>query len=678
MAVKYQILFQDVDGNDCKITFDFADYSGAPIDITASGDPLTISYQGDQDDLFQKVVTSQASIRCIAQPDFVNDTRDIDDQTVKVNIGTPAFKWDGYLITYQRSEEFDSGNYELEMIAKDPYSYLKEETNRLLSNTNIMGKQSFSDIVSAITSLTVQTIIDYQPMNGVTPVTGELFDNVHILVETFMEDGVLPSGTDIIEKICDLFNCTSFAQDGVIYFRQPRKLLDLPVKNIGENGKYPDFLIATAEEVTRTKAYVQLGVKQTYPDDLGGSFIENNFFYFKDPTKPTGQEYRQWQYLTGGDYDNYNVTTPKILRSDFRGITITGLVTDAIAYPNPWTFPDFPKYMVGITDIVPYPTGGLFHLRLKYKYHTYDQTQPVPNIKYAFNVIAVFGDGTMFATSYSGEGGRDKVNGTWVDISATHASGWNVPLIQFPLANGEKETEFELTLDCSNFSDFPYTKGDFNFMVILWPINRAGVNSSYASQFASPEACLPPDITLTEVSIMPDTYKLTDTYPGVYDNPTSKYLHVFSSDETNTRSDKKFKEVADTLEVVAGTIMGTGNTFNNPSATIPWQGLNGTLMLSNGTAISKFRGVIDDKLITLNAKDRMYFLRQPRNKITVDIRSTTLKFSDILSFPGYITGKYVQMEAEYRVADCEHTIIVQELRGKDDPNDIIENYLSSE
>lgn len=681
MAAKYQILFNDIEGNACKVTFDFADWDGPVKDIEAAGDPVTISYNGEPDNLFQQVVTSKATLRLIAQEDFVRDSRDIDDREVSVTIVTPACKWIGYLIADERTELFDSGNYELELTCVDAFSYIKENANKILSNTDILSAQTLTTLVTAIVGLPCTLNIGYKPMSGGSAVNGNLFDLLYILVETFMDGGLLKSGIDIISEICDLFNCTSFVEDGVINFRQPRALIDSESKEIGcKDEGYADFLI-NDEQVYRTTGIVQLGVRHNY-GDIGGNIVLNNFFYYYNGSRPIGSEFNHWQYRTDTDC---TVTRELIQRENANGIFIKGLINTDNSnerVTTNWSYMNSSPFLYSISEFASIIAqmdpllNSDYYLRLKYRYHRYALSRTTDPIKYAFRVFAVFSDGSKYTFGYDGDGGRDashtlwSTNGTPTDL---------MPYISFPLDASNSESTFELKISCKAGKSFPVNKGDYQFMVVLYPMSPENTINQMSKDI------IPDDINITEISIMPDIYTMQDLVINRDINPARNRIEsaLFATDETYCRSIGRFKTVNDPVEVVAGNKISEGvdTVVNNPNQ-YQLSGLNGMLMSSatRGNDYLTYQNAAGqiDKLVTLNAKDRMYFLRQPRNQITVDVRSSSLKFSDILNFPGFIEGKYVQMDSEYRVAECEHTITVQELKGADEGTDIIENFLSSE
>lgn len=684
MAAKYQILFNDVDGNACKVTFDFADWTGDVKDVLAAGDPVTINYNGDRTNLFQQVVTSKAVIRVVAQEDFVLDTRDIDDREVSVTIETPAGKWIGFLVSYQRSEIFDSGNYDLEVSCVDAFSYIKENANRILSDTLVMGAQSLNTIISAIVGLPTVLQIAYKPVTETGAVEGNLFDLLFILVETFMEGGLLKNGIDIVSSICDLFNCTSFIENGTIYFRQPRALLDTEVKEIGcKDEGYKDFLI-DQEEVTRTVGVAQLGVKHDY-GNIGGNIIFNNFFYYYKGSAAPGSEFPHWQFRTD---TLCTVTRSLIQRDNSNGVFINGLVDTSDptqSVDRIWGTGDPHTFLYAVSDfvnVIEQPDDNLngeYYLRIKYRYHRYALQRTTDPIKYAFRVFAIFADGTKYTFGYDGDGGRTEQHSAW---STNTDSSTKMPLITFPLAASNSESTFELNIICRAGLNFPVNKvDDFNyqFMVVLYPITPQNTINQM------PADVIPNSINITEVSIMPNIYTMSDLNIDRKANPARNRVDssLFTSEECYTLSNRKFKTVNDPITAIAGRKIAEGadTSVSNP-VQYSLKGLDGVLMssITRGTDYILYQNEagMQSHLVKLNAKDRMYFLRNPRNQITVDIRSSSLKFSDILSFPGYVNGKYVQMESEYRVADCEHTVTVQELSGEDTSDDIIETFLSSE
>lgn len=685
---KYILPFYDEDGNSCQVSFDIEGYTGDPIVLIGGATPLVIAYNGDPNDIFQQIIDSKASITVDYNEQFLNDTRDIDDKQVLVNINYGlGLKWVGFLIADERIETFDQTTYDVELTAVDPFSYLKDSSNKILSTTELMGLQRVYDIIKGVMDSSVEMPVTlYANIAPFAVIGGHgqsyrvdgLFKDVLMRAESFMEDGLMISGYDIISAICDIFCLTSFVFNGITTFRQARFIEDQESKKIGvlERGN-PEYLIGN-EQITRSRGVKQLGVRQSYPDDLGGSIDLNSRFYFFDPSKPVGTEILGWTYPT---VSGLSITQPRIKKEDFKGITINGLVSDSVIRPA-WTAPNIPKYLVTITETVKdYQLGGGYlYLRFKYKYHTYDQSQPTKTIQYGFNIVAQFNDGDLYAVPYNGDGGRINKNSVWSHLTNSEPAGsgiyFTVPQIIFPLANSESEQTFELTVDCTNLAEFPVSKGDFKLMVILWPVQKEGINADFAGDHTIGSDAIPPDINITEVSIMPDVWYLNNDQ-----EVTTKYKHLFNNDETNIRNSRNYSEVSNTLDVKAGVIYGAGNTYANPKAIIPWIGLEGSLMINPDPLMAVETFVISGlqgKLITLNARERMYYNRKPGNLIQCDVRSSSLKFTDVLEFPEVIGGKYLQLSDEYNVKACTHSLALAELNGSEDVNDIIENNLTSE
>lgn len=664
MSVKYYIPFHDEDNNPCNIEFDIAGYEGDPIELEAVAEPLTISYNGSPDELFQQIITSKASVRLNYNAQFISDTRDIDDKDVPVTITYGSgLKWVGFLIADLRAETFDQTGYDVELTCVDPFSYLKESARTVLSSKHIYGLQSVADILKAIVSESIDLPIniqtDWEKVDG-----SSVISNVYCFIETLMEDGALPSGYDIIGKFMDTFCMQAVIVNGIVHYRNPRALVASRMIGITDRLN-PEFLINNSEQVTRTRGIKQLGITMPYGEV--GSLLRNGNFYFVDYNSLPGFEFSEWDYIKGGDYSDVTVLPPGISNPDNRGVIIKGFAPSGFLADHSLTSSS--HFLSNEIFIPPVVTTLQYFLEIKYRYSLYDTSQPA-QLFYMFMLTATFNNGDIYSYYNDGVNGSDKL-GQWQQVTGSQQR-----YMMFKLEPTNAESTFQIIVSTDALDGFPNNLGtDWVFGISLFPIATSQANSDFYSQHGNNDSALSDEINIISVDFRDNKYKIGENNE---DYPTD-YLKMFQADTTRIRNNKRYSKVNDDIEVPFGAKFNAGNTFVSQDKKMPYTWSNGSLMNNDGSFIGNFvaNGQIE-KLITLNARDRMYFLRHPRNMIDLELRSSQLSFTDVLEFPGVIGGKYIQLSDEYNVERCEHHLNVMELSGYDDQNDIIENYLSSE
>src|SRR5690606_14430142 len=116
MPLKYTIEFVDFNKIGYLIEIDSPDYSGTPIQLTPSAEPLVIEYNGNSDDDIFKthVIPSSATLQVVSTDLDIEELLYINDGSYKVRVyqcdGISAYSlyWSGWLVS-DGIQEVDSG-----------------------------------------------------------------------------------------------------------------------------------------------------------------------------------------------------------------------------------------------------------------------------------------------------------------------------------------------------------------------------------------------------------------------------------------------------------------------------------------------------------------------------------------------------------------------------------------
>lgn len=115
MPLKYIIQFVDFNETGYLIEIDSPDYSGTPIQLTPSSEPLVIEYNGNNDDDIFKthVIPSSATIQVVSENLDISELLYINDASYKVRIhqesmGAYSLYWSGWIVS-DGIQEVDSG-----------------------------------------------------------------------------------------------------------------------------------------------------------------------------------------------------------------------------------------------------------------------------------------------------------------------------------------------------------------------------------------------------------------------------------------------------------------------------------------------------------------------------------------------------------------------------------------
>jgi hypothetical protein len=185
LASKYQYTWLTPHGNECRVEFDFSDYTGNPTIVDPTNRPFVIREYNSENDLFKPIRATQAEMQIlssstVSMDDFVRDSDDI--VTVKFYFESNLF-WKGNLVQDDFQEEWTDTRHVITLRAADGFGQIDA------AELTIPGGQN--------------SFLDYMAL-AVEPTT--LTDNA-ILVNSFFINDVYYDGMTVTDGL-SLSQCT--------------------------------------------------------------------------------------------------------------------------------------------------------------------------------------------------------------------------------------------------------------------------------------------------------------------------------------------------------------------------------------------------------------------------------------------------------------------------------------
>jgi hypothetical protein len=129
MGVKFKLKFNNAQGYDCVVNFNFPDYDDEPITLYGGERPFVLQEFNSDSDYFKPVRPQQATIEILASQggvkleDFITDNDD--DITVSFDFGTWVNYWQGYISQDDLQETWIAQNHILTLRADEGIGRLK-------------------------------------------------------------------------------------------------------------------------------------------------------------------------------------------------------------------------------------------------------------------------------------------------------------------------------------------------------------------------------------------------------------------------------------------------------------------------------------------------------------------------------------------------------------------------
>lgn len=292
------------------------DYTGGITYVTGSGNPISITYKNEDDDKFEEVTTSEATVRLLAESDNFNlKTFYLEDERgwmVKHYTGDAYnLEWSGFVIPDNSSEPFSYYPYVFELKASDQLGTLKD-LPYYKDNALIRKVDSFKNILIECLNKT-DLGLDYVLSSNTYEQRMATGDNDCPLEQTFIdtnrfidENNKPYSCLDIIEIICRQFTANLKQVGGRWYFvdQSQRELASFVARSYSNAGvKTGNFTISNL-------------VKNALADNL----VNHDHSFENEAAYKTVTYYYQFGYLSNVlNNGDFNIVNPLVVAQRFPG-----------------------------------------------------------------------------------------------------------------------------------------------------------------------------------------------------------------------------------------------------------------------------------------------------------------------------------------------------------------------
>ena len=378
-------------------------------------DPVTIAYDGEDEDIYQTMIPSKASINIMIGEDDADLFEDINNMTentfgVLITIRESFFpfnllyKWEGWLVPDEQVRKFTYQDQPMTLTAIDPISRSKGQKLLNTDGSYIYGKQTLKFIVDRClqgvftpdTSLATYNLVvdsDLTLSNTTSTTLPPLLEQLQVNAEAFNDDvGKPKSGFDVLQMIAKSLFMRVFYENGNVYFidilqytligASPSISLNtFFYKNEFTTEGTNTLLLGNSENITRTRTFRDSIAKFKYASAVG-LLIDGNLVNWT----PIGGGYK----LTNWYYSPYfNSKGDRYLRRQGTGRAENpyGIL---LKYLSTNTSPG--QYQFRHFDIIAGKTGSkinqLQELNLKITLRLSNAVAAIPNLQiwiYAFN-----------------------------------------------------------------------------------------------------------------------------------------------------------------------------------------------------------------------------------------------------------------------------------------------------
>lgn len=268
---RYQMKFNDLKGASWIVSLCLSGYTGPVQQLALGPTPLTIRYDGDQDDIFDTIRTSKADLQVYKNVDeegLLDDTNLITDKDfyVIVDCIETGYKWIGWLIPDGRTGQIRTDGYYIRMTAVDPFSYAKNALMQVMQDgkpgPTLEGKQNLIDFIQTCILTAAASPDDFKAMithilnykgadTSLTNPNADCLQMVACYAENFLDSNGRPKkGQDVIEDILTATGMYTFISQGNYHFRSPIALVPGNIRTNYLNGDdstviYPNNLLRT-------------------------------------------------------------------------------------------------------------------------------------------------------------------------------------------------------------------------------------------------------------------------------------------------------------------------------------------------------------------------------------------------------------------------------------------------
>lgn len=653
-GTRYTMKFTDVLNGDWEVNFGLLNYTGEATTIIGADSPLTIRYDGDEDDLHDTIRSSKATISLVVKQEysdaFFSDTDNITDKEVRITVTcNRGYTWDGWLIADERKKRMRKENYYLELTAVDNFSLIKGQTFTADDGSILLGRKDMMSILNFAFKKSLSDPSDWKwrithtlnyTGSSSTGIVANFNDPLHQVMaysENFRSTNDRPdTGESVVKKIMQIFGMYAFRSQGVFNFRSPIALTPDNIRTNANAGvlnpdpiirnvhtkEYSDdrpYLLGNSEIITNDRPKKEVSLHFKYDDII--SIIENSDFTNWDGTNFSG-----WiNHMGAGNPISRSGTgrpqNPYALHIGGYITTVSPLM--GLSGMEGHSYRNIEK-------------GNVLNIKIKFKW--YDYVARIPgfptNIHASFDFRIRVTNGASTYYYYNVSSSDPAADPGQVQ----RANNW-LPM-----------------------PDFTANPGQWCTCII------ASTDAIQTVSFTTPPVPIDGQI---KIELMPILIR-PDLYPAW--NQVNAFIDIINVDfgiQQNSDGNKligewhylqqagDYSQIDDMVEVDMGdtrvdTVSGALFKAESPGElTTTWFNSVGAV---NGWGLLR-------NLLRM----WMYFGRRPKKKIQVEIFSNELYFEHILTFTSgqqeLIPGKFMQMTDEYDVKKCTHSIVAMQLKG---------------
>jgi hypothetical protein len=225
MGVKYRLDFQNVEGYDCRVEFDFAGYSGDVLNLKGSTRPFVLGEFNSDNDIFKPVRPQQATIEIVTDgsdvtmEDFLSDNDD--DITIRFDFGPWTGYWYGFMSQEDISESWIDQEHIITLRADEGIGRLQniqlqstagQRLNGVFTPLNLIAYAADKSKYQSFRSHIISNLF-YEGMTTTFTSTG--LDQCYVDARTFEQSvNNFDDSYTVLQKVNTAWCQTTFQYDG--------------------------------------------------------------------------------------------------------------------------------------------------------------------------------------------------------------------------------------------------------------------------------------------------------------------------------------------------------------------------------------------------------------------------------------------------------------------------------
>lgn len=647
--------FKDgIDNTEYVLQLCFADYAGDIITVNGSDQPIKVTTEGDEDNLFDTIHSSKIEINFF-QDEFVqelyDDVNNLTDKQCYVKLDSDKFTWRGWLIPTFSKKSFNKAFFNQSLQAVDFFTYLKSVKAVDGDGKIIYGKKSLIYLLDNAFSKALTEPFEYEAYTDLTiyPNAVELqghniLEQLSIAAESLNDsEGRPPYCYDVIKGILHGMGL-------VCYFKGEKVIItdfvsqDTPYREIGikQHGSDINILIEDDEVITNVRAAKEISAEFKYNRATG--ILPDGFF-----SDWTDGLLNQWLWNNKG-----YIAQDGTGRSESPyGVKLTTHATEisGVNFEDYSILRNTPYNHVLLSD-----SSYTIDFNVRYQdWRAWGKTN-LPNPQLQFGMLLEGASGKQYELWQ--ENGYTKDQSLWVETTKDGSGNYVVDKDTF-YTGGSLHTRRSISLDSTA------ARQKLSYSIPALPENGT-VYVYIQSAFLSPDiADLPnnegrSDLIYYSV-ILSENLSVNANGVGGEKHYLTNYGDYSLIEETET-----FEMETGLNESVAGAIYNAIE-FNITGPVIEAGNYPvGTQMNFIAEPGATFLGH-PVSLIKAVMKKRMYYKRFPNSRIDLKIRSNTLQFGDFIKLiegdQELMPDLYIMMNNVFYPKTGRHECTVIQLKG---------------